>query len=111
MALHHLFSVGYRLGRSDHKNDCSVRREEAQEFFRSLSPSDQAGLILALSPGEARIWLRLLAPDEAADLIQRVPLEKREALLQLLDDRTVERIRDCLIYDAENLAIEILRTG
>jgi hypothetical protein len=25
-----------------------LRREEAQEFFRNLSPSDQAGLILTL---------------------------------------------------------------
>jgi magnesium transporter len=75
-----------------------LRREEAQEFFRSLSPSDQAELILALSPGEARIWLRLLAPDEAADLIQSVPLEKREALLQLLDDRTRGEVTGLLNY-------------
>ena len=26
-----------------------LRREDAQEFFRSLSPSDQAELVLALS--------------------------------------------------------------
>ena len=75
-----------------------LRREEAQQFFRSLSPSDQAELILAVSPGEARIWLRLLAPDEATDVIQRVPLEKREVLLQLLDDRTRGDVTGVLDY-------------
>src|SRR5947207_13056004 len=60
-------------------------REAAGEFFLSLSALDQADLILSMSPAEARLYLRLLEPDDAADLLQSVAAEDRERLLALLD--------------------------
>ena len=73
-------------------------REEAEKFFLQLSGRDQAQMVLALPPGERRIWLRLLPPDEAVDLIQEAPLEERENLLQLLDDTTRREVRGLLVY-------------
>src|SRR5690349_21750891 len=60
---------------------------EAHDFFSSLDPSDQAALLLDedLPPSERRLWMRLLAPDDAADVISAAPSEERERLLSLLD--------------------------
>ena len=48
-------------------------RAETDDFFLNLPAFDQAHLLLALPPGERRLWMRLLAPDDAADLLQNVP--------------------------------------
>ena len=45
-------------------------RECAGDFFLDLDTLDQCELRLALPDGDTRIWMRLLAPDDAADLIQ-----------------------------------------
>ncbi|HET8563970.1 MAG TPA: magnesium transporter, partial [Candidatus Binatia bacterium] len=73
-------------------------RDDAEKFFLQLSARDQAQMILALPQGERRLWLRLLAPDEAVDLIQEVPQEKREDLLQLLDETTRREVKGLLAY-------------
>ena len=78
-------------------------REDAEEFFLQLSARDQAAIVLALSPGERKLWLRLLPPDETVDLIQETPAEQREHLLQLLDDATRREVRGLLAY-AEDAA-------
>lgn len=75
-----------------------LQREAAERLFLHLSPRDQAALILALPLGERRLWLRLLAPDEAADLIQETPAEERDGLLQLLDDATRSEVKGLLDY-------------
>ena len=43
-------------------------RAEADDFFLELPPADEAALLLALPPPERRLWIRLLAPDDAADV-------------------------------------------
>lgn len=63
-------------------------REAAREFFLTLSSSDRTHLILQLPDGERMIWMRLLAPDDTADVIQKAPEEMRPALLELLDEKT-----------------------
>jgi magnesium transporter len=73
-------------------------REEADEFFLSLSAREQAELILMLPERERRIWMRLLAPDDAADVIQRVPEEMRPDLVDLLDPTTRRDVRALLAY-------------
>ena len=73
-------------------------RTEADEFFLDLSSRDQAGLLLVMPLGRARSWLRLLAPDDAADLIQHVPSERREPFLSLLDDPTRREVSGLLAY-------------
>lgn len=73
-------------------------RDDAEELFLQLSPRDQAQIILALPPRERRLWVRLLAPDEAVDLIQEAPSEEREGLLLLLDEPTRREIKGLLAY-------------
>src|SRR5438046_5004409 len=63
-------------------------RDEAEDVFFSLNAADQAAVVLGLAEGERRSWVRLLAPDDAADFIQAAPDSAREALLALLDDPT-----------------------
>jgi magnesium transporter len=72
--------------------------EEADEFFLSLAPVEQASLILALPHGERRLWFRLLPPDDAADLIQEAPAEERTQFLELLDETTRTEVRVLLAY-------------
>ena len=73
-------------------------RSEADEFFLSLEPLEQATLLLTLPLGEQRLWLRVLPPDDAADLIQEAPVEERERLLDLLDDTTRREVRALLAH-------------
>lgn len=81
----------------------ALERAEADDFFLELSAQDQAAIILALHVGERRLWLRLLAPDDAADVIQEVPDEERASLLELLDDSTRNEVSALLAY-AEDAA-------
>jgi magnesium transporter len=46
--------------------------------------------------------MRLLPPDDAADLIQAAPSEKRDPLLQLLDDPTRREVTALLAYAEDN---------
>src|SRR5687768_11657603 len=48
-------------------------RLTAEELFLWLSPLEQQELLNELPWPERRSWLRLLAPDDAADLIQQFP--------------------------------------
>ncbi|MGZ3690369.1 MAG: magnesium transporter [Pseudobdellovibrio sp.] len=81
----------------------SLSRTEAEELFLNISPSDQYELVHDLSHLEMRGWLRLLAPDDAADLLQEVAVEKREDLLSLLDPQTKREVSVLLAY-AEDAA-------
>jgi magnesium transporter len=76
----------------------ALDRGEADEFFLELSSRDQAALLLDMPPAQARSWLRLLAPDDCADLIQHVPAERRETILSLLDDPTRREVSGLLAY-------------
>ncbi|MBI2614601.1 MAG: magnesium transporter [Gemmatimonadetes bacterium] len=76
----------------------TLPREEADEFFLSLAPVEQAALLRALPPGERRLWMRLLPPDDAVDLIQEAPSEEGPALLEMLDDATRTEVRALLAY-------------
>jgi magnesium transporter len=73
-------------------------REEADEFFQSLEPLEQATLLLTLPRGEQRLWMRLLPPDDAADLVQEAPPEERERLVGLLDEVTRQEVRALLAH-------------
>jgi magnesium transporter len=73
-------------------------RHEADDFFLSLEPREQETLLLSLPQGEQRLWMRLLPPDDAVDLIQESPVEERERLLDLLDDTTRREVRALLAH-------------
>jgi magnesium transporter len=80
-----------------------VDRSEIDDFFLGLRASDQAALILGLANGERRLWMRLLAPDDAADVLQEVAPEDRVTLLDLLDAPTRMEVTALLAY-AEDAA-------
>lgn len=76
----------------------ALPRAEADDFFLDLSSYDQAGLVESMPPGERRLWLRLLAPDDVVDLIQASPGESRESLVALLDNVSKKEVRALLAY-------------
>src|SRR5512134_3101996 len=60
-------------------------REDAEEFFLGLRCEDQLALLHGLAQAERMLWMRLLPPDDAVDLVQVATREERQALLALLD--------------------------
>ncbi len=78
-------------------------RAEAEDLFLSLPTRDQAELLLGIPVGQRRSWIRLLAPDDVADLIQAAPDEEREGLLGLLDEPSRFQVSGLLAY-AEDAA-------
>ncbi len=75
-----------------------LSREDQDELFSSLSPLDHAQIVTALPSRERRVWMRVLAPDDAADLLQEVDPEERTALMALLDDVTRREVSALLAY-------------
>jgi magnesium transporter len=73
-------------------------RETAEPFFLTRAAAGQAALILGMPAGERRGWMRLLAPDDAADVLQEVPSERRSELLGLLDPPTRHEVQALLAY-------------
>jgi len=86
-----------------------LQRDQADDFFLQLSARDRAHLVLAIPAGERRLWMRLLAPDDAADVVQETPAEDREGVLALLDDATRREVKGLLDY-AEDEAGGLMNT-
>ncbi|HET6148660.1 MAG TPA: magnesium transporter [Polyangia bacterium] len=78
-------------------------RDQAEEFFFGMNARDQAAVILGVPGREQRSWMRLLPPDDAADVLQETPADKRDALLGLLDEPTRREVLALLAY-AEDAA-------
>ena len=73
-------------------------RVDAEELFLSFYAEDQYELIDTLAPLEIRSWIRLLAPDDAADIIQVAPNDRRDEFLNLLDDGARREVVALLAY-------------
>src|SRR5262249_30014755 len=56
-------------------------RDTAEDLFFSISPREQVELMRALPQAEQRSWLRGLAPDDAADVVQEAPTDVRDRLI------------------------------
>ena len=80
-----------------------LRRVESEDLYLGLSARDQFDLLDGTAPAERRSWMRLLPPDDAADLVQVVPEERRAELLALLDDPTRKEVT-ALLAHAEDRA-------
>ncbi len=78
-------------------------RDGAGDFFLGLRAADQLDLLLGMPAAEQRTWMRLLAPDDAADLVQAAKHEDRDRLLALLDDPTRREVT-ALMAHAEDRA-------
>jgi len=84
-------------------------REDAEDFFIALSASDQAALLLHFRAGQRRQWMRMLEPDDVADLIQEAGEDHRDKLLRLLDAPTRKEVTALLAY-AEDEAGGLMST-
>ena len=71
---------------------------EKAGFFLQLNAHDQSVLLLGLPEEQRHVWIRLLAPDDAADLMQEVEHEDRVRLLLLLDEPTRKEVMALLAY-------------
>jgi len=79
-----------------------LQQDDAENFFLHLSARDKAQLISALSFGERRVWTRLLAPEEALDVIQELSEPERATVLSLLDDKTRREVKGLINYTEEH---------
>lgn len=84
-------------------------REEAESFFIACPAADQAALLLHWRPGNRRQWMRLLEPDDAADVVQAVQEDERPRLLGLLDEHTRIEVLALMAY-AEDEAGGLMST-
>jgi len=76
-----------------------LTRDQAEDFFFDLKARDQYELISGMPPSQRRSWLRLLPPDDVADVLQETAdMEEREAFLALLDDPTRREVSALLAY-------------
>lgn len=73
-------------------------RAEAVDLFLALDIHSQAELISEVSSAEQRSWVRMLAPDDVADLIQELGPEKKEVILLMLDHQTRREVTALLAY-------------
>jgi len=71
---------------------------EKADFFLALNAHDQRTLLLGLPQEQQHVWMRLLAPDDAADVIQEAGPERRDELLSLLDEPTKKEVVALLAY-------------
>jgi magnesium transporter len=78
-----------------------LTRDEAEEFFLTLTARAQAIIIRSCPLGERRLWMRLLPPDDAADVLQEVEVEEREEWLGLLDTSVQREVRALLAWQED----------
>ena len=75
-----------------------LTRDAAEDFFLALPSRDMCEMMLALPASERRSWMRLLPPDDAADLVQQAAPALQHGLLDLLDDATRREVTGLLAY-------------
>jgi len=71
---------------------------EKADFFLALSPHDQVSILFGLPEEQSHVWIRILPPDDVADLIQEAGPEYRDKLLTLLDEPTRKEVAALLAY-------------
>ncbi len=71
---------------------------EAEAIFLGMHARDQVDLLLGLPANERRWWIRILPPDDAADVLQEASIEERDELLSLLDEPTRKEVSALLAY-------------
>ena len=76
----------------------AIRRDRSDDIFLALGSREQLDLLLALPEGERRRWPRLLASDDAADLIQLASESVRSFLIDQLDDVAGREVNALLAF-------------
>lgn len=80
----------------------ALTRDLREEAFLAMSAAEQAELVQTMPEHERRTYLRSLAPDDAADLIQEAAEDEREPMMALLDDVARREIRALLAYQEDD---------
>jgi magnesium transporter len=73
-------------------------RIDQEELFLNLSSDYQAELFEEIPHAEKRSWIRLLAPDDIADLIQNLNEELQAVALRCLDYATLVEVKVLMAY-------------
>ncbi len=73
-------------------------RLDQEELFINLSSDYQAEIFELIPHAERRSWIRLLAPDDIADLIQNLFDETQAEALRYLDYATLVEVKALLAY-------------
>jgi len=85
-----------------HKQRLTQFREmhtgEKADFYLALDAHDQLFLLDGLPAEQRHVWMRLLPPDDAVDVIQEAGSERSEELLALLDEPTRKEVIALLAY-------------
>ena len=72
---------------------------DAEDFFSSLPSEDQAFLLQKMSDRNTRYWVRELAPDDAADVLQLIDdTEQRERVKNHLQERVRKEVDALMAY-------------
>jgi magnesium transporter len=79
----------------------SLSRPDGEDLFRALPAQDQLLLLTSLPVSERRSWLRLLPPDDVADLAQQATAQERPNLLDLLEEPARKEVNALLAYDED----------
>lgn len=77
-------------------------RATAGNFFLSRTARSQAQLVFAAPEWEKRLLMRMLAPDDAADVLQELPAEAQPEHMALLDERTRIEVKALLAYKEDD---------
>jgi len=79
----------------------ALQRQDAGTLFLALEAADRAFILESQTDQERRVWMRLLAPDDAADVIQQFDEDDQPGLLNLLDFRTRAQVEALLAYQSD----------
>jgi magnesium transporter len=79
----------------------ALERAEAAGFFESLSSRAQGQILLGCPSSERALWVRLLAPDDAVDVLQEVPREHWPTILDALDAPTRREVSALLAHEED----------
>ncbi len=71
---------------------------EKADFFLSLSAHEQRDLLLSLPEDQRHVWVRVLPPDDAADLVQNCSESERDHVLRLIDEPTRREVNALMAY-------------
>jgi magnesium transporter len=69
----------------------AMNRTDAEDVFLQLNSSEQVEVLGWFSTAEKRSWVRLLEPDDAADLVQEMEDSERYQTIALMDEATFSR--------------------
>ena len=76
--------------------------EDAEDFFSSIPCEDQVDMLCAMPSRDQRVWMRTLAPDDAADVLQLVDdEEKRGVLRTCLQERVRKEVDALMAYEED----------